>query len=82
MALKEYEVNGSTWQYEEGQQPEDAKPVGPKAAPTPANKAKAPTNKAVKPAAGKTAPASATASTLEPAPAGGVEDASDPSASE
>ncbi|SDQ05178.1 hypothetical protein [Leucobacter chromiiresistens] len=77
MALKEYEVNGSTWQYEEGQQPSGAKLVGSKAAPKPANKAKPVTNKTDKAAADKAAAASAPAT-----PAGGVEDASDPSASE
>ena len=50
MALKEYEWRGHTWQFEEGEQPRDARPVEPKAAPSPDEGAKAhePANKARK----------------------------------
>lgn len=40
MALKIYEWQGKTWQFEEGQQPKDAKLVT-KQRKTPANKARA-----------------------------------------
>ena len=46
MALKEYEWRGRTYRWEEGEQPEDAKPVQAKQAKAPANKArKAPVSK-------------------------------------
>ena len=45
MALKEYEVNGKTFQFTEGEQPPGAIPVESKAVPAPANKARSPRNK-------------------------------------
>lgn len=43
MALKEYEYNGSTYQFEEGQEPAGAVEV--KQAPQPKNKQRTPKNK-------------------------------------
>lgn len=49
MALREYEWNGSTWQFEEGAEPEGARPVeAAKAEPKPARKRRVPANKARK----------------------------------
>lgn len=45
MALKRYEWRGYTWQFEDGDVPEGAKPVDEKAA-KPVNKAAQPANKA------------------------------------
>ena len=50
MALKIYEWQGRTWQFEESEAPADAKPVTPKA-----KQAKAPANKARKAPATKQA---------------------------
>lgn len=75
MALKIYELNGLTFQFEEGAAPKGARPVDGKAAKPAANKGRTPRNKAAKPAAPA---ADATANTV----AAGVEDASDPDASE
>lgn len=74
MALKEYVVNGATFQFEEGKQPAGASLVGAKAAKAPANKSRTAANKQAKAPANK--------SDQKPAPPSGVEDASDPSASE
>lgn len=69
MALKEYELNGSTYKFEDGRAPKGAKLIDRKAAKPAANKARTPRNKAAKPAANK-------------APDASVEAASDPDASE
>lgn len=49
--LKHYIINGTEWQYEEGEQPEGA--VEMKKAVEPSEKAAKPANKAAKPAANK-----------------------------
>lgn len=84
MALKEYVVNGSTYQYEESEAPKGAVLVAQKAAKTPTNKSRSAATKTAKTPANKggdSAPSTATSAPAEPAPSG-VEDASDPSASE
>lgn len=49
MALKKYEWNGGFWQFEDGKQPEGAKPlVEEKARAAVQNKSRKPTNKTVK----------------------------------
>lgn len=50
--LREYEWNGSTWQFDEKDAPEGARPVERKAA-KPANKARRPANKEAAPRANK-----------------------------
>lgn len=87
MGLKQYLVNGSTYQFDESDAPKGAVLVETKASKTPANKARAASTKASKtpakaPAKGAPATKSENPETPPATSSDGVEGASDPSASE